>query len=75
MTTTVADSVPPNGIDLEYCGIGSVSTKTFTLTNPTFNTVKFEILVDNLPFEISPLKGTTPHIWKFIIQIYRCPPI
>lgn len=53
----VADSIPKEGIEFGYCGVNQVSTKSFTLYNPLFNNVKFEIVIDNIPFEFSSLKG------------------
>jgi len=55
--TTVADSVPSSGLDLGYCGVNQVTTKSFTLYNPTTHNVRFEISTENCPFDISPSKG------------------
>ena len=56
--STVADSIPKEGIEFGYCGVNQISTKSFTLSNPTSSTVRFEISVENVPFDIYPLKGT-----------------
>ena len=53
----VADSIPKEGIEFGYCGINQITIKSFTLYNPLSNNVKFEIVVDNIPFEFSTLKG------------------
>jgi hypothetical protein len=56
--TSVADSVPSAGLDFGYCGIQQTATRTFTLQNPSGQIVRFEILIDNCPFLISPMSGT-----------------
>ena len=55
--SSVADSIPHQGIDFGYCGVGQVSTKSFTMSNPTTHMVRYEIQTDNCPFDISPSKG------------------
>lgn len=56
VVSSVADSVP-QGIDFGYCGVAQEVTRSFTLTNPNTNMVRFEIVTDNCPFQISPLRG------------------
>ena len=55
--SSVADSIPQQGIDFGYCGVGQVSTKSFVLYNPTSSLVRYEVQTDNCPFDISPSKG------------------
>jgi len=55
--SSVADSVPKEGLEFGYCGVYQTTVKTLTLQNPTTTPVKFEIVADNLPFDLYPLKG------------------
>ena len=55
--SSVADSIPKQGLEFGYCGVYQTSTRTLQLHNPTTNVVRYEIVAENIPFEISPLKG------------------
>ncbi len=60
--STVADSIPKEGLDFNYCGVNQVSTRTITLTNPGATNQRFEIAADNIPFTFSMTKGTNINI-------------
>ena len=60
--TTVADTVPTQGIDFGYCGINQTATRTLIISNPgtSGGIVRYEIQTDQCPFTITPLAGKPP---------------
>ncbi len=43
----VCDSMPPTGIDFEFCAVQQKEVKTFMLSNPTSSLVQFSIAMDD----------------------------
>ena len=77
MTTTtsqvlakIADCIPNDGIDFEYCSVKHTETKVLTLTNPGSTIVNFDVKMDDYQslqdFNIQPRSGK---FYFFIIWI------
>lgn len=56
---SVLDGVPSSGLEFGYVGVFQTCTKTITLQNPLGSLVRYEILAEGCPFQISPLKGNS----------------
>lgn len=61
LLTKIADCIPDDGIDFEYCSVKHTETKVLTLTNPGTSIVNFDVKMDDYQslqdFNIQPRSG------------------